>query len=211
MRADEGITLTKMAVVAMLTTLVLGAMFALFYFMSEKTSGVQDSMNKATNTAATERLYQLQEQSETADVTAANNVSAGMNPVDAAKQCIDDHPLVTTCASIISEYNEDSLLYIYITPHSDNESVDKDSSHVYTFNGVTLTSNEFNVEDTGSGTTMLWGSSGITARVFQSDTPKTAAMKELLIYSQYRCHVHMVSVPYNGQTFTGIVIEILTM
>lgn len=206
MNAKEGIDMTKMAVVVMTVSLVISAIAMLYYFASDQESQLVDSMEKATLSAQTERLYQLQEQSETADVDAAAKRAAGANEVEVAKKCIEDHPLVTTVSSVVNEYNEDGLLYIYIVPHTTNETNDAKDAHVYTYTGVSLTSSSYSVENGG---TSIWGSGGAT--VFTSDTPKTAAMKELLMYSQYRCHVHMVDVPYGDISMTGIVIEILTV
>lgn len=188
MNATEGITLTKMAITAMLVSLVLLASFSIWYFLSDKMSDVQRSMDNAVSTAATERLYELQEMSLTATTTKE----------------YDDYPLVTNVCNALSEYNEDSLLFVYCTAH-DIKTNTYSNSHWYTYDGVTI-----------SPIPTSWpGYSSATQLYPHTQIPVTYAVKQLLSYSKYRCNMNVVEYEYqqtptsNSMTYVGVIVEVL--
>jgi hypothetical protein len=167
-----------MAIGVSLTVLLLGAVLGVWYLMSSHESKLQASMETASLSAATERLYEFQDMSQTADVTGV----------------YEDHPLVTNVCNALSEYNEDSLLFIYVTVKDGNSYTD---THYYTYNGVSLNSTSLSSFPGHSSATQLYSGTEI---------PVTYAVKQLLTYSQYRCHVELGN--YNS-TYTYIVVEVL--
>lgn len=97
MRANEPADVMKWAIALFLFALVIGATVYLFYFLYDTSDSRIDSMQKATTSSTTERLYELQDKYLSS--------SGDWN----------QYPLVTTVANTLREYDEDSLLYITIT------------------------------------------------------------------------------------------------
>ncbi len=191
MNAREGLDIAKMAITCMLVTLVLGAAFGVWYLCYQPMSDVQRSMTQATNTSATERLRDLQDQSESADkATDPDDIETG-------------HPLVTSVANILSEYDDDSLLYVYIVNIGAGSPKD---GQLYTYEGVAV--NTLANNDVDANGNMLPGITTCT-RYADSTVPVTQAVKSLLTYSQYRCHVHLQNTTYNGMQYTGVVVEVM--
>ena len=174
MNVREGIDITKMAISAMLLVLVIGAALSLWYMLEDHHSGLQTDLDRASNSASMEKLYELRDMSE----TAKNDNKP------------DKYPLVSNVANAISEFNENSLLFIYIEDEED--SILNDAGTVtgatYTYKGVTLNT---------------------MPNVHMSVTPTTQAVKLLLRYSKYRCKFEIVDYTYKNLTYTGIKIRIL--
>lgn len=182
MNIREGIDITKMAIGCMLLALLIGAVFIMWYLVSGAESKVQRNMDTATNSAATERLYEMQDATFTAD--ASGNY--------------EDYPLVTNVCSTLSEYNEDSLLFVYCTAR-DIQTNTYSNSHWYTYEDVILN----NLPSSFPGVS--------TATQLYPDTqiPITYAVKELFTYTQYRCRLQLVDYNYDNMTYTGIIVEVL--
>ncbi len=186
MNATEYTTLTKMAIICCFTILVIGAVATVWYLMWDHSSDIERKWESAVNSASTEKLYQLQEQSETADK------SDGVT-----RDVIEAHPLVTTVANTLSEFDADSLLYVYVV---EDHAGSPRGNHLYTYTGVAITGH--GTGDTPPG----WN----TKTTYSSDTPVTHSVKDLLTYSKYRCHLHMQEVEYGGTKLIGVVVEVLT-
>lgn len=107
MRANEPVDVMKWAIALFLFALVVGATVYLFYFLYDTSDSRIDSMQKATTSSTTERLFELQDK---------YHASSG----DWQK-----YPLVTTVANTLREYDEDSLLYITITTPDGSTSIYK--------------------------------------------------------------------------------------
>lgn len=184
MKSDEGITLVKMAITCLAVTLVIGAAMAIWYLMSRNENQLRSDMERAVTTGTTYRLWDMQDQSITADED---------------KDPIDKHPLVSTVASILAEYSNTELLYIYCTAHKINEDNTGGFSGccLFTYPSIVIT-------DTSA---LPHGDDAI--QLNNSDVPITQAVKYLLQYSQYRCHVTISEVGYERNTFLGIVVEVL--
>ena len=182
MNAKEGVDLAKMAIAVMLTILALSAVFMLWYFLYDEESALQDSLNAATLSAATERLYEMQDATFVAD--------------DSKEY--EDYPLVSNVCSTLSEYNEDGLLFIYCTARDVSTGKYSDS-HWYTYDGVVLKSLPSSFPGVATAT-QLYPNTQI---------PVTYAVKSLLPYSQYRCRLQLVDYDYEGLTYTGVIIEVL--
>lgn len=181
-----------MAVTALLVVLVISALMTTWYLMSDHSSKVARNLEVAANSAAAEKLYQLAEQSTNADVG---------TQFKSAEATINDHPLVTTVVNTLSEFNEDSLLYIYVVDAKSTTNFR--DANLYTYQGYTI-QNE----------SSLNGGSGITGfgshKTTYSITPTTDAVKQLLTYSQNRCHLTIVDVKNSGNNFIGVVVEVIT-
>lgn len=181
MNAREGIDLAKMAVACLLMCLVIGAGFTVWYLMENQESKFQDSMEKATVSSYMDRMWDFHNTSATA----------------LAENEYDDMPLVTNAANAISEFNEDSLLFVYIDEVHKNSSgtysVYK-NGHLYTYTGVTIS----NVSATFK----------TTPTVSNSEQPTTHSVKQLLKYSECRCFVEVAPVTYSNMEYTGIRISV---
>ena len=168
MDAREGLDLVKMSVAVMLLTLVIGATVSFWYIMADHSSNLQQNLDNATRSAAMERLYELQDSSDSAE--AENNR--------------DGYPLVTNVANTVSEFNEESLLYIRIRDEA-NSIV---NGATYTYADVTLTN---------------------LSNVQKSYTPTSDAVRLLLRYSKYRCKFRITNYNYENNNFNGLEIIIL--
>lgn len=223
MNIREGVDLAKMAVTSMLVCLVLGAIFTIWYLMSDKGNALVGSMEKSANSATSERLLDLQDQSIAADAINKDTIAQYYNngtwvgtPTQEEKRYVtqliqeqhDAHPLVTTTANVIDEFNEDSLLYIYVVDHfsSTSETTAGQNARLYTYNGVNFSNNYLNDQ---SGSDVYGANSFQTSNVYSSDVPTSSAVRDLLKYSEFRCHVHCIDVDYNGNTLMGVIIEII--
>lgn len=174
MNVREGIDIAKMAIACMLLVLVIGAGMSVWYIMSGHSSKLQGNLDKATNSASMERLWELQDD--------AKSAKADNRP--------ERYPLVTNVANAIAEFNEDSLLYIYV--YDANETITNttgsESGATFTYKDVTLTD---------------------MPNKHQSTTPTTDAVKLLLRYSAYRCDFEITEYKYGGLTYTGLKIRVL--
>lgn len=185
MHSEEGVTIAKMAVTVLIVVLLIGAILSLWWvFMNSENKMVNDLEGTVTS-GTRSRLYDLMDQSLTAD-SLADQVSG--------------HPLVTTVANCLAEFDNLDLLYVYCTEHklSATGAGTYSGCYLYTYPGANIT----NFSGLPHGTTPI-------TQFNNSDVPVTQAVKNLLKYSQYRCHVTVADVPYGNSTLTGIVVEIL--
>ena len=174
MNVREGIDITKMAISVMLLVLVIGAGLSMWYMMEDHQSKLQRKMNKASSSAAMEKLYELRDISDSA--------KADNKP--------EHYPLVSNVANAINEFNEDSLLFVYVKDEQQTIVPDTgaDVGVTYTYEDVVL-NNMPNVK--------------------QSVTPTTDVLKLLLRYSKYRCKFEIVDYTYDKLTYTGLKVFIL--
>lgn len=201
MNAQEGITLAKMAIVAMMVTLVIGACFTIWYISYEPATKVQRDMEKAALSASASKLYDLQEQSMVADKQREIHDQ------------IQAHPLVSTVTNCLSEFNEDSLLYVYIVPdYGVDAAGDKilGQPAMYTYPTVDIV--DLGGTDKDSAGSGLPGIGTLGDNKFNtSSVPVTQACKYLLQYTQYRCHLTIYDAKYqdDGNNYIGLCIEII--
>lgn len=174
MNVREGIDITKMAISVMLLVLVIGAGLSMWYMMEDHQSDLQSKMNKASSSAAMEKLYELRDISDSA--------KADNKP--------EHYPLVSNVANAINEFNEDSLLFVYVQDEQQTIVSDTgtDEGVTYTYKGVVLAGRP---------------------NVKQSVTPTTDVLKLLLRYSKYRCRFEIIDYKYDELTYTGLQIFIL--
>lgn len=184
MNSNEGMTLVKMSVTALLTVLIIGAVMSLWYVLSNSENKMSNDLERSVTSGTTSRLYDLSDQSLTAD---ADDLG------------IEGHPLVSTVAHAISEFNNTDLLYIYVTAHTKTGSGDLyNNCYLYTYPGI-------NISDTSA---LPHGHSTIT-QINDSQVPVTQAVKNMLQYTQHRCHLTVSEVPYKDNTYIGIIVEVL--
>lgn len=192
MNIREGIDLVKMAVVAMCVSIVIGAMVTIFYLTYDPATEVTRNMEKAVVTSSAERLYDLSQQSEAADAI-----------VDADK-LVEAHPLVTNVCNVLTEFNEDSLLYVYVTQFNGSS-----IGHLYTYEEVGITTGATLDKSSNPEDPTYALPDGATYKAFASSVPVSYAVKDLLQYSQYRCHCAVRNVNYNGLKYIAVVVEVL--
>lgn len=182
MNAREGMDLVKMAITAMLVTLVIGAGFFAWNKMATPMGSLEKSLESATLSAATERLYEMQDMSTTARST----------------QKYEDFPLVSNVCNILSEYNEDSLLFVYCTAHDASNNYVQ--PNYFTYENVVI--NNFPGFPGTNG--------NIPTNPYpNTQQPVTYAVKYLLPYSQYRCDVKMVDYSYKGNNYVGVIVDVI--
>ena len=186
MKQEEGISLAKMAIVCLLVILVIGAVMMLFYSMSRFTDKSLQKSRDAVATSVTDRLYDLQNQSVTAD----NDTSKGP----------EDHPLVTNVVNALYEYNDTDMLYVYTTVRK-SDGTYKDS-YLYTYKNDAV--GDVVITDTS----VLPGNANMQ-QINSTYAPIRTASKQLLKYSEYRCHFTITPVNYQGVEYLGTIIEIL--
>lgn len=175
MNNQEGFDLAKMAVSVLMLSLLIGAVMSVWYFMFGTEQKLQASMDKATRSAAVERLYELEDVS------------------NAAKEGSGQYPLVTNVVNILSEFNEQDLLFIYVDVTENGN--DFYNGALYTYEGVVLG---------GIDTTGLPDPNKISCT-----QPVTEACKKLLLYSRYRCYVDMFETKYDNMVYTGIRVSVI--
>lgn len=187
MHIEEATTLTKIAIICTLVTMLIGACLSVWYLMWDNTTEIERKLERASSSASAEKLYQLQDQSMAADESDSSDK-------------IKEHPLVTTAANTLSEFDEDSLLYIYVVNTPSSQPNTPKGANLYTYENYTIS-------DHGTGRRPAgWESK----QVYNSNNPVTDAVKYLLTYSQYRCHLHIQEVTNSGNSYIGIIIEVLT-
>lgn len=180
MNAEEFTTLAKMAVTAILVSLVLGAIFALWYKLSDPMIKYEKKTEKTMQSANMERLYELQDASY-------KSIAPGSE---------SPPPLVSNVVSVLTEFKDDDLLYIYVAVKG------QDSSRVYTYNNVSIS--DLVVYDTEGNV--------VTNNIIHetSSVPINLSCKYLLENSKYRCFVEIKpDVKYQNTSFIGLNILIL--
>lgn len=125
MNSREPFDLAKIAIGLLLVVLVIGATIAHFYGLFDTTDRRIDSMQKATASAAMDRLYDLKDLSDTN-----------------AYQ-LDKLPLVTNIVSALSDFSNEDLLYIIVKLPQEMGDV----KELFVYEGVTIT-------NPGSGVTI---------------------------------------------------------
>lgn len=125
MNSEEFTTLVKMAVTALILSLVIGAAFIMWYQLSDHANKEQLDMEKVVNTTSMERLYELRDLS-----------SKHLSDPDE-----EFAPLVTNVVSALSEFNANDLLYIYVDVLDENGIYS--GERIYTYNGVSTGSISF--------------------------------------------------------------------
>lgn len=112
MEAREHIDLTKMAVTAMMVTLVLSAMLALFFFLYKVLSDAATDTQQVITTTSTDKLYDL------CDATNSG-----------------EYPWVTSVINAITEVDDANLLYVQVIDNTATPS----TQLYFTYNDVTIT------------------------------------------------------------------------
>ena len=114
MNAEEGMTLTKMAVTVLLIIFVIGAVLSLFYWLYLIFSNYHADISDSVNATAYERVYEL---------------------IDMTRQ--GDYPLTTNVANMLDSFNSTDLIYVQV--YIDYPDPTKNKVYVYTYKGVTVT------------------------------------------------------------------------
>ncbi len=110
METREHVDLVKMAITAMMVTMVLGAMFSLFYFVYTAASKKSSEMQDTITSSSTEKLSDL-----------CNATNSG------------DMPWVTSVINALSEVEDTNLLYVQVIDNSSGDQL------YFTYPDVTLT------------------------------------------------------------------------
>lgn len=154
MRNNEPIDLAKTAIGIMLLCLLIGATVSFFYMIYDKTDERIDSMQKAATSSNMERLYELQDKTlaDTGDMSG--------------------YPLGPLVANVLTEFSEESLLYIQVTTPQGIPG-QPPTTTVYTYTDIT------NITGVDSNS------------IDNSDLPVTAAVKKILAHSDCRAAVYL--------------------
>lgn len=121
MNANEGISLAKMAIGVLLMCLVLSGVLLLWYMLYGAENKQIEEWNKAADSAAAERLYELAMQTE----DATNNSQP------------DKLPLVTNVCNALAEFTEEGVVFISV--YDTATSV----THVFTYESLNLDVSSF--------------------------------------------------------------------
>lgn len=186
MNAQEGVNLAKMAVAAMLCTLLVGAIVSLFYIFLNRGDAELGAAKKEVTSINMEKLYSLQDQSLTAD---------------SSPNYLEEHPLVSAASASILEHQETDLIYIYVTCRYKDAygNYAYKNSRMFTYKNVSFAPGVLN---------SLPGYSAGVAYVYE-DTILSSAAKYLHQWAKERCHVSVNDVPYGSDSFTAISVEVL--
>lgn len=111
MQSREHVDLVKMAITAMMVTLVLSALLSLFYFLYTQVSKASYSVTQTVTSTTTEKLSDL-----------CNTTNSG------------DYPWVTSVANAISEVDDANLLYVQVI----NKNTTPETQMYFTYNDVTI-------------------------------------------------------------------------
>lgn len=187
MNAREGIDLAKMAIISSLVCLLISSVLGSWYLLSDSETRYQRSMENAVSSTVMDRFYDFEEESTNAT-----------NEGD-----FERFPLVSSVAHALSEFNEDSLLYIYIRRvDTSGPSPVVNDKNLYTYAGLN-----------GSEISGAIGDSSI--KVHHSEVPTSSSVQQLLKYSKNRCSLSIAEAVYgpagtdNGMSYVGIEVQIL--
>lgn len=187
MNVREGIDLAKMAIVCSTVCLVISSILGVWYLLSDSETKYQHSMENAVNSTVMDRFHDFQDESVNASL----------------ENDFERYPLVTTVANALSEFSEDSLLYIYIRRY-DTSGVTPtvNDKHIYTY--ADIDDNELKG---------ALGDNSVT--VHHSDVPTSASVRKLLTYSKNRCSLRIADAVYgppgttDGLHYVGIEVQVL--
>ncbi len=185
MDSKEGITLAKMAVTCLLLVLVIGAIFFIWNMLYTPSIELEQGMTSTVKSTVRDKLMELQDKSNAADGTVS---------VATPEEVIEAHPLVTQVTHSLNELKDDDLLFVFVC---ENKNTVTSNGWMFTYPGITYTN-----------TSVLPVAPSNT--VDDSDVPTGMAVKHLLQYSENRCHVTVSDVDYGGQSYIGIIVEVLT-
>lgn len=122
MNTKEPFDLAKMAITLLLVCLVVGATTGFFYMLYDNTDKRIDDMEKATESASMDRIYDLVQQYES------------------NKGDFDAYPLVTNVVSALTEFQESDLLYVAVDiSQGQVHHVGADDVYAFTYTGTNLT------------------------------------------------------------------------
>lgn len=222
MNNNEGISLAKMAISVMLVILVMGAVVSLFWLMYRGVDKYADNTRKDTVSTTKALLTDLVEQSISADASYA--LSDTISNLDSRPdgwpeqdkqnylKIYNKHPLTTTVANAIGNYMDTDVVFVYITLLNDHTKLSelytaKDFVPDYNFSSTPGVSNSDVVflEYYDPSTTVIRN---------EHEDLLAPAVKRLLQYSQYRCHVETMQIKEknaggNVSNYTGIKVLIL--
>lgn len=185
MNSEEGVSLVKYAVGALLLCLLLGAVFFLWNILYIPANKSSEDIEASARSSTRQRLMSLQDDSNAADLG-----STTMTP----EEVIEAHPLVTQVTHTIGELSSDDLLFVFVC---ENKNTVTSKGWMFTYKNITY-----------NNTSVLPCAPSNT--VNDTDVPTQLAVKHLLQYSDKRCHVTVADVDYSGLTYTGIIVEVLT-
>lgn len=226
MNSTEGVSVAKMAISVMLLILLLGAVVSLFWLLFRGTDRFSNDAKKATLSSSKALLADLTEQSIAADASyplsdSLTNLKdpskypSGWPDQDLLnyKKIYEEHPLTTTVANAIGNYQDTDVVFVYITLLQNHDKL----SELYTTDKMSLDYNFSATPSTSptSDTVFLeyYDPSKTVTRALHEDL-LAPATKRLLQYSDYRCHVETMNIKEkNGggaeSNFVGIKILIL--
>lgn len=188
MNAREGVDLAKMAVVASLVCLVISSVLGVYFLLSDSETKYQRSMELAVSTTVMDRFHDFEDESVNASL----------------ENDFERYPLVSNVANALSEFNEDSLLYVYVRRYDSETGATTDKT-VFTYAQV-------NDSD-------LQGALGDnTISIKHTESPTSDSVKKLLTYSKNRCSLQIADAVYgpvnpsatnNGVHYVGIEVQVL--
>lgn len=187
MRADEGLDLAKMAIACLLLCLLLGAVFLMWNMLYAPTREMEIGMEVSATDAVRERLMSLQDSSNAADADAS---------LMSSEDIVAAHPLVTQVTHTLSEFDDNDLLFVFVCENKDTVT---SNGWMFTYPGVTY-----------SNTSILPVAPGPGQTINDSEVPTAMAVKHLRQYSKHRCHLTIAPVENGGNTYIGIIVEVLT-
>ena len=210
----------------MLLILLLGAVVSLFWLLFRGTDRFSNETRKATLSSSKALLSDLVEQSIAADssyplsdtltnLKDPSKYPSGWPDQDVLnyKKIYEKHPLTTTVANAIGNYQDTDVVFVYITLLQDHDKL----SELYTTDKMSL---DFNFSDTPNTSPTsdvvfleYYNPAKTVTRALHEDL-LAPAVKRLLQYSDYRCHVETMNIKEKGgngaeSNFVGIKILIL--